>query len=110
MTTDLQSPPRHGRRLWALGLLVALLLAAVVSSYAASSPDGLEKVADDEGFLAAAEEPATADGPLADYAVRGVDDDRLATGGAGALGVAITLAVGAGTLWLVRRRGDPPAS
>ncbi len=34
-----------------IGLAVSLLLAGVVSYYASSSPDGLEKVAEDIGFI-----------------------------------------------------------
>ena len=33
------------------GLLASLLLAGVASFYASSSPDGLEKVAEDIGFI-----------------------------------------------------------
>ncbi|MEO6318007.1 MAG: PDGLE domain-containing protein [Acidimicrobiales bacterium] len=97
---------RHGRTLWLVGLLVAVALAAVLSSYASSQPDGLEKVADEEGFLSSAQDHDLADSPLADYGVRGVDDDRLSVGLAGLAGVAATLAVGGGLLWLVRRRDD----
>ena len=100
------TPVRSGRSLWLVGLLVAVALAAVVSFYASSQPDGLEKVAGDEGFLASAEDHDLADSPLADYGVRGVDDDRLSVGLAGLAGVAVTLAVGGGLLWLVRRRDD----
>jgi hypothetical protein len=86
------------------GLVVALTLAGIVSFYASSEPDGLEKVADDKGFLESADEHSLADSPLADYGVEGVDDDRLSVGLAGVIGVVITFAVGAGALWLVRSR------
>jgi len=97
---------RSGRTLWLVGLLVAVALAVLVSFYASSQPDGLEKVAGDEGFLASAEDHDLADSPLADYGVRGIDDDRLSVGLAGLAGVAVTLAAGGGLLWLVRRRDD----
>ena len=93
------------------GLLVSLLLAGLVSGFASSDPDGLEKVAEDKGFLQTAEDSAFADGPLADYGVRGVEDERLSTGLAGVLGVSITFAFGLGLFALVRRgRGDGDAS
>ena len=42
-----------------IGLSAALLLALVLSPFASSSPDGLEKVAERQGFLAKGEgEPA----------------------------------------------------
>jgi len=85
------------------GLLVALVLAGLVSGFASSSPDGLEKVAQDKGFLATAEDSALAESPLADYGVSGVDNERLSTGLAGVIGVGITFAFGLGLFALVRR-------
>jgi PDGLE domain len=100
-----------------VGLVVALGLAAFASPFASSKPDGLERVAGDHGFLATARDSATADSPLADYAVSDVEDERVSTGVAGVIGVAITMAVGVavfGGVWLVaRRRHDdagPPVS
>ena len=91
------------------GVLVALLLAGIVSSFASSEPDGLERVAIDEGFADTADDHAFVDGPMADYTVRGVDDERLSTGVAGVIGVAVTFAVAAGAALVVRRsrRGAP---
>jgi cobalt/nickel transport protein len=86
------------------GLLVALLLAGVVSFYASGSPDGLERVAEDKGFLDSAEEHPAADGPLADYRAKGVDDDRLAGGVAGVTGALVVLVVVGGLTYVVRRR------
>jgi hypothetical protein len=75
------------------GLIVALGLAFLVSPWASSSPDGLEKVATDEGFIDTAEDHDLADGPLADYGVDGVEDESLSTGLAGIVGVAITFGI-----------------
>ena len=85
------------------GLLVALLLAGVVSGFASSDPDGLERVAEDKGFAETAEDHALGTGPLADYGVSGVENERLSTGLAGVLGVGITFAFGLGLFALVRR-------
>ncbi|HET6561698.1 MAG TPA: PDGLE domain-containing protein [Marmoricola sp.] len=90
------------------GLLVALLLAGVVSFYASGSPDGLERVAEDKGFLDREDEHAVADGPLADYQAKGVDNDRLAGGVAGVTGALVVLLLAGGLTYAVRRR--PPAS
>lgn len=99
------SPARRGgRRLWLVAGAVALLLAGIVSAYASSQPDGLERVAEDKGFLEAADDHDLGGSPLADYGVEGVDDDRLSVGLAGAIGVVLTLAVGGGLFWLVRKR------
>jgi len=84
------------------GLLVTIGLALVVSGFASSSPDGLEKVAEDKGFLETAQDHLFADGPLADYAVSGVDNERLSTGLSGLIGVLITFGVGLGLFALLR--------
>jgi cobalt/nickel transport protein len=103
------------RRLWifiGLGLVVSLLLAGVVSYYASSSPDGLEKVAGDVGFGDAAKDSAVAGSPLTDYGVQGVSDQRVSVGLAGIIGVVVVAVVAFGLfLWLGRRnsRTDEPA-
>jgi PDGLE domain len=75
------------------GLLFAFGLAAFASPFASSKPDGLDKVAADHGFDAAAREGATADSPLAGYAVKQVDNEKVSKGSAGIVGVAVTLLV-----------------
>ena len=84
------------------GLLVAAGLALFVSGFASSSPDGLEKVAQDKGFLQQARDHLFADGPLAGYTVRGIDDQRLSTGVSGLIGVLVTFGIGLALFALVR--------
>ncbi|MGW7200923.1 energy-coupling factor ABC transporter permease [Streptomyces chryseus] len=98
------APARSTRAVWGAGLASALVLAGVVSFYASASPDGLEKVAADQGIDKKVEEHATADSPLADYGVSGITDGRLSGGLAGVVGVGATVAVGSGVFWTVRRR------
>jgi cobalt/nickel transport protein len=99
------------------GLIVALVLAGVVSNFASSRPDGLEAATlegctvDAEGNITGGtcaaqgeQDHELGDGPLADYGVRGVDNEFLSTGLSGVIGVLLTFAVGAGLFWLVRRR------
>jgi PDGLE domain len=86
------------------GLLVTVGLALVVSGFAAGSPDGLEKVAEDKGFLESARDHLFADGPLAGYAVKGVGNERLSTGLSGLIGVLITFGIGMALFALVRGR------
>jgi hypothetical protein len=83
-----------------LALAIAIGLATAASPFASSSPDGLERVAGDTGFAARAE---SSDGPLADYAIPGVDDPRVATGLAGFAGTLIVFAAGFGLARGVRR-------
>jgi cobalt/nickel transport protein len=83
---------RPGAKLVAAGLLlVALVLAGLVSRFADSDPDGLTKVSEDHGF-ADSEKPR--DGLLGDYgSVTGV------------LGVLAVLGLAGGLTVVVRRRG-----
>jgi cobalt/nickel transport protein len=86
------------------GFVASLFLAGVVSFYASSSPDGLEKVAQDIGFSETAKENTNADGVLADYGVKGVDNERLSVGAAGVIGVIATGVISTGLFMLVRRK------
>ena len=86
------------------GFIASLLLAGVVSFYASSHPDGLEKVAEDIGFIETAKENTNADSVLADYGVKGVDNERLSVGAAGVIGVIATGVVSTGLFMLVRRK------
>ncbi len=95
------------RRFLLGGLILVLLIAGVGSYYASSHPDGLEYVAGKTGFLDSAdEEPATTGSPFEDYGTRGVEDDRLSGGIAGVTGVLLTLLIGGGLFYVLRRRGD----
>jgi len=89
------------------GFIVSLFLAGVVSFYASSSPDGLEKVAQDIGFIETAKEHTNADGALADYGVKGVENARISTGAAGVIGVLATGVISTGLFMLVRRKSGP---
>jgi PDGLE domain len=84
------------------GLLVAAGLALFVGGFASSSPDGLNKVAEDHGFAATAKKHLFENGPLAGYTVRGIDDQRLSTGVSGLIGVLVTFGLGLALFALVR--------
>lgn len=94
------------RALLVVGLLVALLVAGGVSLAASSSPDGLERVAGDHGFIDQERPHAASEGPLAGYQARGVDDERLSGAVAGVVGTVAVLGL-AGGLFLVLRRREP---
>lgn len=91
------------------GVLVTLGIAFFVSPLASGDPDGLEKVAIEQGFDESAEDHALGDAAFADYGVRGVDDERLSTGLAGVVGVVITFGVGMIVFGALRRRGEAVA-
>jgi hypothetical protein len=78
---------------WHIGLLIALGL-AVLSPLASPWPDGLERVAEDKGFIKAALEPAFEIIP--DYVFPGLRNEALATIAAGLVGTLILFGVGYG--------------
>ncbi len=90
---------------------MALLLAFVVAPLADDSPDGLERVAIDQGFATAAQDGVAAGSPLADYGVSGVEDEASGTRIAAVVGFVVTLgaavAVLAGRRAIGRRRATP---
>lgn len=92
-----------------VGVLVALVLAGVGSFYASSAPDGLNRVAEDQGIARTETEHRAADGPLAGYETKGVADDRLSTLVAGVTGSLVVLALFGGLTLLLRRRNQVDA-
>jgi hypothetical protein len=92
----------RGRRWWIVGLAIAALIVIVLAPLASSDPDGLERVAEDGGFLADAREALFSIIP--DYSIPGIDGN-LSTILAGLIGVAVVflVMVVAGRL-LVRKR------
>jgi cobalt/nickel transport system permease protein/cobalt/nickel transport protein len=100
-----RSRPRTSTRsLLAVGVLLSLVLAGVVSYYASSQPDGLQKVAGEQGFLDSARDHASSGSPFADYTTVGVDDARLSGGIAGVVGALLVLAIAGGIFMALRRR------
>jgi hypothetical protein len=88
------------------GLLVALLLAGVASYYASSSPDGLNRVAADQGISRTQQGHQTAGGPLAGYRAKGVENDRLSGLVAGVAGALVVLTLFGGLTLVLRRRAE----
>ena len=99
---------RRSFRLFVLaGVLVGLGLAILVSPFASGSPDGLEKVSEQQGFAKSAKDHGLAGGPFADYGVSGVSDDTVGTAVSGLVGTLVTLGLGVGvfaTVGVVRGR------
>ena len=87
-----------------IGIVAAVALVILLAPNANANPDGLEKVAADNGIDSGATDQALADGPFADYGVSGVDNTWVATWIAGGLGVAASFVMCAGLVFLVRRR------
>jgi len=84
-------------------LLIALFLAAVLSIFASSRPDGLERVAQTLGFSdETAKEPVVA-APLPDYTVPGLGESKLSTSIAGIIGALVCFFLPFG-LYLLRKK------
>lgn len=90
---------------WHVGLLIALAV-ALISPLASSLPDGLEKVAEEKGFIEAAQEAPY--GVIPDYVFPGVDNEAVATIIAGIVGVFIVFGFVYGIARLLRVRKPEP--
>lgn len=86
-----------------IGLAAALFLALALSPWASPSPDGLEKVAEEKGFLAKGDGKPALAAPVPDYAWPGVKDEGHATRIAGVVGTLVTFAAAWGAAALIRR-------
>jgi cobalt/nickel transport protein len=81
-------------------LLTALIIAGMISWFASSSPDGLERIAADKGFLEKGEVEPVLKAPFADYMVPKIPSEKIATSLAGIFGTLIVF----GATYLVARR------
>lgn len=80
---------RAARRWWIAGLAIAVLVVVLLAPLASPDPDGLERVAEDQGFIDRAEN--LVGGLLSDYAIPGIDDPVVSTVVSGLLGLAIVV-------------------
>ena len=93
---------RHCLGLLVVGMGIALFI-TLFSPFASPEPDGLEKVAENHGFITQAEDPPYQ--IIADYVFPWIDNEDLATILAGMIGVLIVAAVAfafAFLLWRLR--------
>jgi len=75
---------------WVVGLLITVVVVIFAAAFASSDPDGLERVAEDKGFLDAAQ--GSSYEIIPGYTVPGIDG-TVSTIIAGIIGVAIVFAV-----------------
>ncbi|MBL7068331.1 MAG: PDGLE domain-containing protein [Candidatus Omnitrophica bacterium] len=88
-----------------IGLGIAFILAIFISPFASPFLDGLEKVAEQKGFLEKGEE-AVLSSPIPDYIWPGVKNEGVATAIAGVAGTVVTF-FAAWSLALLLRRSQP---
>lgn len=86
------------RRTWGL-LIASLLVAGVLSLFASSHPDGLERVLEDLNITA--ESTISYAAPLPDYQVPAVESPVLSGSLAGIIGMLMTLGAAWGAFWLL---------
>jgi hypothetical protein len=86
---------------WHYALIISLLI-AVLSPLASSSPDGLEKVAENKGFIGLAQSAPFQ--VIADYVFPGIENEVVATILAGLLGTIVIFGVVYGIGWLIKSR------
>lgn len=93
-----------GMTIIAGGVVVALVVGIMAVFFASPDPDGLERVAEDQGFLDAAQGPAF--NILPDYVLPGIPNGTLAAIIAILIGTLLLFAVGYGIARLLRRRSQ----
>jgi len=89
---------------WWYGSLLLVLLLVILSPLASSSPDGLERVAEDKGFIGRALEPVI--NIIPDYVVPGVANETLATILAGIIGILILFGISYGLARLLKAKNE----
>jgi len=85
------------------GLTAAIFLALILSPFASPWPDGLEKVAEEKGFLEKGDVEPVLASPVPDYAWPGLSNEIAATSAAGLFGTLIVFGIAYGLAALVRR-------
>ncbi len=85
-----------GLRWWVLGYVIAVAV-TLLAPLASGSPDGLERVAGDYGFIERAQGAPYA--IIADYVVPGIQNEALATILAGIIGVTVVYVMVAGGIY-----------
>jgi len=90
------------------GFIVAILVAAILSPFASSYPDGLERVAEDKGFIILAEGKELIKAWMPDYVFPGLNHEGAATAVAGIIGTVLVFVVlyGLGKLLVISFRGN----
>lgn len=95
------------KKLTVAGMALSLSLAVFVSPFASGFPDGLERVAEDKGFIELASEEKTVwtASPFPDYSMPSIENEGLSTAMAGFVGTLLVFVFGMIQLKGVPRRG-----
>lgn len=83
---------RGFRRFIFIALGIIIVMAVFISPFASRSPDGLEKVAEDNGFLHKAKS-IWRYSPFSDYSLAGIENKYISTALTGIIGVVIVFVI-----------------
>ncbi|MCX5657000.1 MAG: PDGLE domain-containing protein [Candidatus Omnitrophica bacterium] len=86
-----------------LALITAMFLAIFISPFAAKNPDGLEKVAQDKGFIEKGEINPKLPAPYPDYTYPGLKNKKLSASFSGAIGTVACFCITYGAAVLIKR-------
>jgi hypothetical protein len=87
-----------------IGLVLAVLISAVLVPFASQMPDGLEKVAAEQGFAAKESDNPAVAAPFADYRIPGIASKNLSAAASGIIGVLAVFCTVRGIAVLLKRR------
>ncbi len=93
------------KKWWVVGLIIAMAV-TILSPLASPWPDGLERVAEDQGFIDRALDPFYEIIP--DYILPGVPNEALATILAGIVGVLVVFGLAFGVAYALRGKEAKP--
>lgn len=85
-------------------LAASLAVAALLSPFASSFPDGLEKVAEGLGFIEKGEVEAALKAPMPDYQLPFLKNEKISTSLAGVLGTLAVFGASAGIAKIACRK------
>lgn len=78
---------------WVYGLVIALIMGGIISNFASTHPDGLERVAidtlEESGIEELTEGKEVVNSPMSDYMAPGIENEALSASIAGVTGVLI---------------------
>ncbi|MFH1612918.1 MAG: PDGLE domain-containing protein [bacterium] len=76
-----------------LGLFISIALVFFIAPFASSSPDGLEKVGQDKGFLHKGEGQEVFNAPFPDYTISWIQNEKISTSLSGLIGIFFTFLI-----------------
>ena len=91
------------KSVWGLagvGLAVAIMLALVGSPFASKSPDGLEKVAEEKGFMevGSKDKVVWTKSLFPEYKIESIESEKVSTSMAGLIGTIVAFGFGFGAI------------